>query len=207
MTCVLAKANVLQWSTSLPTCVYLCSGVTMEIVSLSYLYQAGKRNANAHSKFLKILKVANYDFITSSNIIYQTLAVTFWKNLTSFNRRWWWKSFFCAAGTGLYVFAYGIFFYYTKVSYWRLLLNGYSCTFLKGEKCFRRGVISVSYHVAAIDQSNFITWYISDVWPLPKMPISIDFFWLILTFFALSGSLYMNFKFRYLLISPNTWNI
>ncbi|KAL5248891.1 hypothetical protein ACHWQZ_G017919 [Mnemiopsis leidyi] len=31
------------------------------------------------------------------------------------NYRWWWKSFFCAAGTGLYVFAYGIFFYYTKL--------------------------------------------------------------------------------------------
>lgn len=31
------------------------------------------------------------------------------------NYRWWWKSFFVAAGTGVYVFAYGIFFYYSKL--------------------------------------------------------------------------------------------
>lgn len=31
------------------------------------------------------------------------------------NYRWWWKSFFVAAGTGVYVFAYGVFFYCTKL--------------------------------------------------------------------------------------------
>jgi len=31
------------------------------------------------------------------------------------NYRWWWKSFFVAAGTGVYVFAYGAFFYCSKL--------------------------------------------------------------------------------------------
>ncbi|KAJ1883584.1 hypothetical protein H4R99_000456 [Coemansia sp. RSA 1722] len=45
----------------------------------------------------------------------ETTIIMVWLSLNSGHHRWWWKAFTCGASSAIYIFAYSVFFYFTKL--------------------------------------------------------------------------------------------
>lgn len=83
------------------------------------------------------------------------IAFTYFQ-LTSEDYRWWWRSYFCGAGSGFYVLLYAAWYYYTKLHVDKLaglvLYFGYM-VFVAGSfamMCGSIGAIATFFFVRAI---------------------------------------------------------